>query len=38
MGRHEFRTMTRDKKFWLMILALGIAFLLLMGWAMRGSG
>ena len=30
--------MTRDKKFWLMILALGIAFLLLMGWAMRGSG
>jgi len=28
----------RDKKFWLMILALGIAFLLLMGWAMRGRG
>ena len=27
--------MTRDKKFWLMILALAIAFLLLMGWAMR---
>jgi hypothetical protein len=30
--------MTRDSKFWLMILALVIAFLLLAAWAMRGSG
>jgi hypothetical protein len=26
--------MTRNKKFWLMIQAVGIAFPLLMGWAM----
>jgi hypothetical protein len=32
MGKHEVRTMTRNKKFWLMILALGIVFPLLMGW------
>jgi hypothetical protein len=30
--------MTRDHKFWLMILALVIAFFLLAAWAMRGSG
>jgi hypothetical protein len=30
--------MTRNRKFWLMILALVIAFVLLAGWAMRGSG
>ena len=27
-----------DKKFWLMIAALVVVFILLAGWAMRGSG
>jgi hypothetical protein len=30
--------MSDDQKFWLMLLALFIAMLLFLGWAMRGAG